>query len=365
MSNNGAERAPKLTGLHRALSSLMILAALGIPSVHAESFFLATDVPTMLNGANRLPWEIVRKDGGAYNTVLTLPAGSDIDGMHHMDSGDWLLSFSFTTSLGGLTFEPEDVARYDPSGAYAMFFDGSLEGVPAGSNVDAVLLDRSDAGPLVLSFDVPTTLGPLTYGSSDLVQFTAAGFTMFFDGFSAGIGDESNMTGADLRDTRIIMTFDIPTTLGSTTFLPGELVAWDGTLFASFDQDPLWPAGSRINALSLLANPGRVPIILLGKVAGFPNELIVSWQPSCSAGADDYGIYEGQLGNWSSHVSIDCSDDFGDLSEQISISAANHYYLVVPHNKNDEGSYGLDSGGSERPVGGGACVATRTITPCP
>ena len=344
----------------------MIVGSFFFTTIHAESFFLATDVPTLLDGANRLPWEIVRKDGGTYTTTLSLPPEAEIDGMHAMDEGDWLLSFTSTTSLGGITFEPEDVARYSPvAGVYAMFFDGSAEGVPPGSNVDSVLLDRSDFGPLVIGFDVPTTLGPVTYLPSDLVQFDVTGFTLFFDGFAAGITDGNNMTGADLRDTRIIMTFDTPTTLGSTTYLPGEVIAWNGALFSLFDQDPLWPASSRINGLSLLANPGRVPKITIAKVAGLPNDLTLSWTTSCSAGADDYGIYEGQIGSWSSHVSIDCSDDFSNLSEQITTSAANNYYLVVPHNLNDEGSYGLDSGGVERPVGGAACVTPQTITPCP
>ena len=351
---------------NRTLAVFVILAGICFPTVHAESFFLATDVPTILDGANRLPWEILRKDGGTYATTLTLPAGSEIDGMHLMDEGDWLLSFTSTTTLGGITFEPEDVARYSPdAGVYAMFFDGSAEGVPPGSNVDSVLLDRSDFGPLVIGFDVPTTLGPVTYLSSDLVQFDVTGFTLFFDGFAAGIGDSNNMTGADLRDTRIMMTFDTPTTLGSATYLPGEVVARDGALFSLFDQDPLWPASSRINGLSLLANPGRVSKITIAKVAGLPNDLTLSWTTSCSGGADDYGIYEGKIGSWTSHVSIDCSDDFSDLSEQITTSATSNYYLVVPHNTNDEGSYGLDSGSVERPVGGAACVTPQTITPCP
>ena len=52
---------------------------------------------------------------------------------------------------------------------------------------------------------------------------------------------------------------------------------------------------------------------------------------------------------------------FGATTKTFHPSAANAYYLVVPHNGVHEGSYGRRSDGSERPVAVSACVAPQQI----
>ncbi len=347
------------------LSIIGLALAVVAPTVFAASFYVSPDVPTVLGGVNRLPWDVVRNDTSTYTTSLTLPAGAAVNGMHRRDGGDWLLSVEAPTSLGGTTFQPEDVFLHDGV-SYVPFFDGSSAGVPGTSNVDAVFLDRGDFGDLILSFDVPTTIGASTYEPADLVRFSGGAFSLFFDASAATppVPTSSNVTGADQRGALTILTFDVPTTLG-TTFLPGELVSWDEVSFASFSSDPSWPVSSRADGLSLLANPGRVPMITVDRSAVTPGNLTISWSASCSSGAEDYGIHEGQIGSWYSHTQIDCSDDGGDLTEEITPSAGDRYYLVVPHHPDDEGSYGVDSSALERPVGGAVCAAMQTLAPCP
>jgi hypothetical protein len=75
----------------------------------------------------------------------------------------------------------------------------------------------------------------------------------------------------------------------------------------------------------------------------------------------NYGIYEGSIGSWSSHTQIDCLDDGGDLREEISFAPGNRYYVVVPMNDAVEGSYGTDSGNSERPVGTSSCKPVQLL----
>jgi hypothetical protein len=44
------------------------------------------------------------------------------------------------------------------------------------------------------------------------------------------------------------------------------------------------------------------------------------------------------------------------------------YYIVVPHNNKEEGSYGLASNGSERPQPAAVpdrCVEVQNLDPCP
>ncbi len=112
------------------------------------------------------------------------------------------------------------------------------------------------------------------------------------------------------------------------------------------------------------AAPGRVDTLRVGKSSVTPGALVLSWLPSCTHGAADYGIYEGLLGNWYSHVAVDCSDDGADLREEVIPMGGDRYYLVVPVNFNGAGSYGAGSD-VERPTGTPACVPGQFLAPCP
>ncbi|MBP7146660.1 MAG: M36 family metallopeptidase [Acidobacteria bacterium] len=117
-------------------------------------------------------------------------------------------------------------------------------------------------------------------------------------------------------------------------------------------------------AASCSPSAGAIPATLAVSRAG-ASALRLSWHPSCSAGAQDYGIYRGTIGTWYDHVAVDCTDDDGDLVEEIAVPAGNAYFLVVPRSAAAEGSYGRDSSGVERPAGGGACVTAQVAAGCP
>jgi hypothetical protein len=115
------------------------------------------------------------------------------------------------------------------------------------------------------------------------------------------------------------------------------------------------------------AGPGSVGASLrLTRSLDSPGQLTLSWEASCLPGAQDYGIYEGQLGVYYSHVRKDCSDAGGDLAEDILPGPGDRYYLVVPLGISTEGSYGADSAGAPHPPGSGpTCRALQDPAPCP
>ena len=349
----------------RALRSVVlaacVLTLVAAPAL-ADSFYFSPDVPVQLGAMTYQPWNVVRDEAGAYTIPFSLPAGLELDGVYHGESGEWLYSFKSTAMLSGSTFQAEDVVHYGTSTGYTLLFDGSTYIGPNSWNVDAVFRDAS--GDLVLSFDVPTTFGMVTYDPADLVRFNAGVFSLAFDASAAGIPSSTNVTGADLNGPLTVMTFDTPTSVGGTTYLPGELVAWDGIGLSSYRFNPGWPIAIRINALSFLADPGRVDTITLTKSPIAAGAVIIEWTPSCSAGAEDYAIYEGQAGNWTSHAPIDCFDDGHDNSELIFPGTGNHYYLVVPRNADYEGSYGMN-GNVERPPALNACLTPQRTGTCP
>jgi hypothetical protein len=377
------------------LALLAVLALPGPPAAAQRTLYVSPDVPTDDPGGSGItfmPWDVLAYKAGVYSPapVLSFPPMTAVDALHKMDKpGHWLFSVEAPTELppgSGAWFQPDDVILFDGL-VYTIWFQGAAAGLPAGVNVDAAFLFHDDSGFLVLSFDVPTTIGAVTYDPADLVQYQGGVFSIYFDASAAGSGvsTSDNLTGADDSLARPVLAMDVPSdlapTTGPVTYLPGQIANWDGVNFNLFDSLGGWPVSSEIDALSCQGNPGRVydrvvyqfPIIL-DKPSPFTGSITVNWTASCSAGAEDYGIYEGTLGSWYSHRQILCTDAGSDFTETFLPQAADSYYLVVPHNSVEEGAYGLDHDYSriplriERPqptLVADRCVATQIVTACP
>lgn len=79
------------------------------------------------------------------------------------------------------------------------------------------------------------------------------------------------------------------------------------------------------------------------------------WAGSCFAGDDDYAFYEGDIGDFTTHLPVTCSTG-GARNLTFTPGPDAHYYLVTPTNPDREGSYGRDSSGAERPESAEACA---------
>ncbi len=117
--------------------------------------------------------------------------------------------------------------------------------------------------------------------------------------------------------------------------------------------------------VGLAAGPGVAAGLMVDKSASTPGDLALSWAASCSPGAVDYAIYEGIIGDFTSHTMIDCSDDGDPFTEEVQPLPGGRYYLVVPLAFDSEGSYGTSSTAAERPVGMEVCQASQVIAACP
>lgn len=354
---------------------LLLTAALAASSAAAQEITFSPDVPTGLQGDVYLPWDFAVLTNGIYNRVLRFPAGTDVDALHLMDSGDWLFSVEVPTELpqgSGTTYGPADVVRFDGA-TYSLFQGGAAAGIPAGAILDAAFLNGGDTGTLVASFDVPTLLGNTLYEPADLAEWNGVGWSMFFDASAAApaVPLSTNVTGAHpVAAGELYLAFDVPVALGGFTAVPGDLVRWNGAAFALEYRDPAWPAGSRLDALTTAARIGSGSVrtsLRMSRVTSVgPVDLLLDWSASCSGAAIDYAIYAGELGNFYTHDAIDCTDDGGDLQEiVVEDPSRDQYFLVVPLATSDEGSYGTDSPGNERPVGGTTCRTVQVTGPCP
>lgn len=240
-----------LIGNLAAAPLLAVLLAVATSPARAE-YFLTPDSPTALAGTVWDPFDIVRNDAGTFTLEMALPAGTAVDATHRRDAGDWLISVSEPAPLGGVFYDPRDIVRYDGS-TFTLLFNGAAAGIPAVANVDAVFLQGGDAGDLILSFDVPVTIGGAAYEPADLVRYHAGAFSLYFDASAATppIPPSANLVEADERGGKLLLSFDVPTKLGSTTFMPGQVVSWSGSAFAVRFQVAGWPAASAMTGLSL------------------------------------------------------------------------------------------------------------------
>ena len=399
--------------MKRLMLLLALLTLLGPPVVAQRTLFVSPDVPTDDpggSGTTFLPWEAVAYTNPNYLPfpVLKLPGTTQIDALHKMDKrsplagqATWLVSVEVPTELplgSGAWFQPEDVFLFDGVN-YAMRFDGSSAGVPLGVNLDAVFLNGGDRGDLIFSFDVPVDLpaptGIQTFEPADLIRFVGGVYVSFFDASAsgAGVAITSNAIGADHCDGVDVISFDVPTDLVPSpivppTYVPGQIPAWDplGLSYLTFETLVGWPITSEVDALSCQANPGRVydkstyqfPITM-SKPSPFVGPVTIHWAPSCSSGAEQYGIYEGSLGSLVTgvydHQKLTCFDTGLDFKETVTSMNVNSYFLVVPYNASEEGAYGVDRDWTrlppieiERPqavVPADRCVPSQVLTPCP
>jgi len=154
-----------------------------------------------------------------------LPGGVNLTAYHQFWDGAQLFSLAAPALVGGsLGVGPEDVVRYGGA-SYTLAFDGSAAGVPAGAGVDAVTVA---AGRLLLSFDRAVTLGGLSVGMEDLVQFYQGAFTLVFDGSAAGVPAGVNLDAAHrLGGNRLALSFDAGGSLPGVVFADEDVLEYD------------------------------------------------------------------------------------------------------------------------------------------
>ena len=116
------------------------------------------------------------------------------------------------------------------------------------------------------------------------------------------------------------------------------------------------------------AAPGAVPDG--GSVPGTPvtlaktgSQITLSWGASCSSGGGDFAVYEGLVGDFTSHLPVACSTG-GATSLTFTPASGGRYYLAVPRNDDLEGSYGTDGSGGRRAASAAAC-APQDLAGCP
>jgi len=93
--------------------------------------------------------------------------------------------------------------------------------------------------------------------------------------------------------------------------------------------------------------------------------LSMTWGLPCNAGSvpnQDYAVYQGPLGDWSNLSILTCSTGY-DRSALIESIQPNMFWLIVPQNSANEGSYGQSSYGERSPAA--VPCKPQAIAACP
>jgi hypothetical protein len=145
----------------------------------------------------------------------------------HAQTGNLVLSTENGTTLGGLSFQDEDLVDYDPTADTAvMLFDGSTR-FSGNEDVDAVHILSNDH--IVLSTTGGATLGGLSFQDEDLVDYDPATNTavMLFDGSTRFSGNEDVDAVHILSNGHIVLSTTGGATLGGLSFQDEDLVDYD------------------------------------------------------------------------------------------------------------------------------------------
>lgn len=161
------------------------------------SFDTAVELP---GGVIANTSDVVLWNGGNAQLVFDastqgVPEGAVVDAMTFGDLGLLTISFDTTVDLGGgLIADDEDLVEFTGSG-FAIVLDGSSEGIPVALDVDAV--HSVAAGEWLLSFDGSGTLGGIDFDDEDALALdTGSGtWSLAYDGSARHAGWD----GADLN----------------------------------------------------------------------------------------------------------------------------------------------------------------------
>jgi uncharacterized protein (TIGR03437 family) len=236
----------------------------GGPGV-GELLVLDTTV-ALPGGVTATPQKVIAYSGGTYSEALDLsacglPAGVKIDAM---TSGDTMwFSFDTPVSLGGVLHDDEDVVALGAGCAWAPVLDGSAAGIPVGLDLDGLHYQKG-TGLLMMSFDGAGTVGGVSFDDEDVVAYdiASASWSMIYDGSSLHPGWLPADLDALDQNTRPIANAG-PDRKTSSPGPRGTQVTLNGSGSSDPDGDPLtylWtgPFGTATGVSPTVTIPGGV-----------------------------------------------------------------------------------------------------------
>jgi hypothetical protein len=218
----------RLAGAIGAIEAIWL--ALAAPALAQEAVYYSPDTTVVLSGTVTGGEDVVGDDrlgSVVLQNLGVIPAGAEVDAYGFVPPSDHFFSLDVTAELsGGLIVEPGDVVHWSCS--YDLTFDASGMGLPAGINVDAFTFTGGDH---VVSFDTTALLpGSITADDEDLVRrLPGDDFAIFFDGSAEGIPANLDLDGAHLDEATgiLLLSFDASSQIAAIDFDDEDVLRFD------------------------------------------------------------------------------------------------------------------------------------------
>ncbi len=187
----------------------------------------------------------------------------DIDALHILANGNILLSTTSSATLGGLTIQDEDLAEYNPTTMTAtLFFDGSTV---FDGNEDLNAFSILSNGNYLLSTATDASIGGFAFEDEDIVEYNpntmAASFFLIGDNVFANEEDVSAVHA--LSNGNIVLGTTGFGTIAGLSYRDNDLVLFNpNTMTASFffdDSDINGEELEEFSAVYVQGAPGAVP----------------------------------------------------------------------------------------------------------
>jgi CRP-like cAMP-binding protein len=257
-----------LKNLMMILGAVLILVAAAAGPVNA-TIILSTDATETLGGLTFYDGDIAEYDPATDTSTLyfgeyLFSADENINALYVLSNGNLILSTQNDATLGGLSFRDGDLAEYNPTTNTAtLFFNEDL--FSQDEVVDAVHILES--GNIILSTIDGATLGGLSFGDGDLIEYnpTTETATLFFDEslFSA---DEDIDAVHILESGNIVLSTGGAATLGGLSFANGDLIEYNPTTYTAtlYFAEELFGNNANIDGVYINTIPEPATIALLG-----------------------------------------------------------------------------------------------------
>jgi len=250
------------------LGAVLILCAAVARPVNA-SIILSTNATETLGGLSFYDGDIAEYDPATDTATLyfgenLFGGDEDIDAVHILDNGNIILSAEGGATLGGLSFGDGDLIEYNPTtGSGTLFFGEGLFG--SDEDIDAVHILTN--GNIILSTIDGATLGGLSFGDGDLIEYnpTTDTATLFFDEslFSA---DEDIDAVHILENGNVVLSAEGSATLGGLSFGDGDLIEYNPTTYSAtlYFAEGLFSSNANIDGVYVTPMPEPATIAMLG-----------------------------------------------------------------------------------------------------
>ncbi|MDJ0709612.1 MAG: DNRLRE domain-containing protein [Woeseiaceae bacterium] len=221
-----------------------------------ELVFISTVADATFGGSNFGDDDIAQYDMAADSATVFFDGASfsstdeDVNAVHLLADGRIVISTTGNATLGGLSFGDDDLIVYDPSSDSAqLLFDGGSVFGDSTEDIDAVYVVAD--GIYLMSTMTDATIEDFDVGDDDLFRFDAntGQATMFLDGGSVFSASDEDIDAVHrLADGRLLISTTGNATLGGLSFGDDDIVEYDpstdtatlyfdGSAFSATDED--------------------------------------------------------------------------------------------------------------------------------